>query len=78
LIKITGKIGKNGFLFYKRDLCRIISKDIYRKIELERNKYNENRIKSIELEISQKINFVDESDNIKIKQSVDKLEVVFE
>jgi hypothetical protein len=78
LIKITGEIGGKAYLFYKNDLGKIIPKDIYNKIKLKRSKYNENKIKNIELKTPKKIHFVDEFGNIKIKQFMDKLKITFE
>jgi hypothetical protein len=78
LAKITGEIGEKAYLFYKNDLGKIIPKDIYNKVRLKRSRYNESKIKSIELKTSKKINFVDEFGNIKIKRFMDKLEITFE
>jgi hypothetical protein len=78
LVKITGEIGEKTYLFCKNDLCKIVPQDIRNKIKLKRSKYNESKIKGIELKISKKINFSDESGNIKIKRFKDKLEIVFE
>ncbi|MDR1316977.1 MAG: hypothetical protein LBK13_08910 [Spirochaetales bacterium] len=78
LVKITGEIDEKAYLFYKNDLSKIIPKNIYNKIGLKISKYNESKIKSIELKTSKKINFMDEHSTIRIKQFMDKFEIVFE
>jgi hypothetical protein len=75
--KITGEIGEQAYVFYKNDAGNIIPGDMYHKIKLKRSKYNESKIKSVELKTPTKIHFADTSGTIKIKQCMDTLKIVF-